>query len=289
MIATWFLLIPVVGVFVVSALVILCFGSRKQGLSKELWQYFLSTALIVGVFLLPALLHPALFVFAIFILGWRCINEMALVFGLQFSKLGQFGVVLCVMCGIWLGVTQQSTILFAILMLALPVYLVGFQRRPTGALALATALAFPLLGVAGLAALVMRHEGAYWVFLLYATVEMNDSMAFLFGRIFGRRPVLPRLSPHKTMEGALAGVVLSGLLAWSLADWLFDLPADQAAVLAALLVSAGVLGDMFTSRLKRVAGVKDFPAVSVLHGGLVDIYDSTLFAAIPLAIWVFYK
>ena len=207
MIATWFLLIPVVGVFVVSALVIHCFGSRKQGLSQELWRYFRSTALIVGMFLVPALLHPALFVLAIFILGWRCINEIALVFGLPFSNRGQIGVVLCVMFGIWLGATQQSMVLFALLSLALPVYFVSLQRRPAGALALAAAVLFPLLAVAGLAALVMRHEGAYWVFLLYATVEMNDSMAFLFGRIFGRRPVLPRLSPHKTMEGALAGVV----------------------------------------------------------------------------------
>ena len=288
MIATWFLLVPVIGVFVVSALIIHCFGSRKAGLSQELWRYFLSTALIVGMFLIPALLHPVLFVLAIFILGWRCINEIALVFGLQFSNLGQIGVVLCVMFGIWLGATQQSVVLCTLLLLALPVYLVSFQRRPTGSLALAAAILFPLLAVAGLAALVMRHEGAYWIFLLYATVEMNDSMAFLFGRIFGRRPVLPRLSPHKTMEGALAGVMLSGVLAWCLAGWLFDLPPDRAAILAVLLVTTGVLGDMFTSRLKRVAGVKDFPAVSVLHGGLVDIYDSTLFAAVPLAIWVYF-
>jgi phosphatidate cytidylyltransferase len=145
-------------------------------------------------------------------------------------------------------------------------------------------LIFPLLAAVSLAQLIYRQDGFLWVFLLYATVETQDSMAFLFGRLFGKRPVLPRLSPRKTSEGVLAGVLFGGAMAAGLAQGLLDRSPSQALGLAALLVFAGLTGDLFTSRLKRVAGVKDFPAISSLHGGVLDIYDSTLFAAIPLAL-----
>jgi phosphatidate cytidylyltransferase len=285
----WFLLLPVAGVFAASALLIHLLGSRQIGLSQELWRYFRSTALIVGLFLVPALLHPALFVLAVFGLGWRCMNEIALVFEVRVSGWRQIGLVAATACGVWVGLAQQTMMVLFMLALACPVYLLTLWKRPGNRLALAAAILFPMLAAAALATLIMRPKGAYLVFLLYATVEMHDSMAFLFGRLFGRRPILPRLSPRKTMEGALAGVILAGLFAWCLAEWLLDLEGSEAVTLAAVLVVSGVLGDMFASRLKRVAGVKDFPAVSVLHGGLLDIYDSTLFAAIPLAILVFFK
>jgi phosphatidate cytidylyltransferase len=146
------------------------------------------------------------------------------------------------------------------------------------------ALLFPLLAAASLTQLIYRADGFLWVFLLYATVETQDSMAFLFGRLFGKRPVLPRLSPHKTSEGVLAGILFGGAMAVTLSHALLGMDIRQSLGVAALLVLAGLFGDLFTSRLKRVAGVKDFSPVSVLHGGLLDIYDSTLFAAVVLAL-----
>jgi len=71
-------------------------------------------------------------------------------------------------------------------------------------------------------------------------------------------------------------------MAWGL----LDLAAGTAFAAAALIVAAGLCGDLFTSVLKRAAHVKDFPPIHRLHrlhGGLLDIYDSTLFAAVPLS------
>ncbi len=287
MTSPWSVLAPVVGLFAFGALMIAVFGRRARhpGVAGELWRYYASTGLIVTGILLPAALHPLLFSLVVVLAAWRCMHELAAVFGLAVPlrislllPLPLLGVVW------WAGNAQISAIPLVLLILAVPVYLAVMQTTRRPYLLWPAALLFPLLAAASLTQLIYRADGFLWVFLLYATVETQDSMAFLFGRLFGKRPVLPRLSPRKTSEGVLAGILFGGAMAAGLAHGLLDLGASQALALAALLVLAGLAGDLFTSRLKRVTGVKDFPAISHLHGGILDIYDSTLFAAIPLAL-----
>lgn len=124
-----------------------------------------------------------------------------------------------------------------------------------------------------------------WVVVLLAGVWSFDSGAYLVGRALGRRPFLPWISPNKTLEGVLGGLVAATLgvaivLVISSHAW------QEALVLGPLLGAAAQAGDLAESLLKRAAGAKDSGTVLPGHGGILDRLDSILFAAPVLAAWV---
>jgi phosphatidate cytidylyltransferase len=159
---------------------------------------------------------------------------------------------------------------------------VVFRRRGQAAAGAFAALV-PLAGSASLALIALRDDAFAWIFLLFLVVEAQDAMAWLFGRLFGRRPLLPSLSPRKTVEGAVAGMLCAVALGASVAVLGLGLAPAPSLALCALLAAAGFAGDVLASLAKRAAGAKDFPPVHALHGGLLDVYDALLFAAMPLA------
>jgi phosphatidate cytidylyltransferase len=114
--------------------------------------------------------------------------------------------------------------------------------------------------------------------LLLGTVVVSDSAQYYTGRAFGRRPLAPAISPKKTIEGALGGVVF-GTLFMTLAGAAV-LPSGPAgrALLGAAIVVLGIIGDLFESRLKRAAGMKDSSHLIPGHGGVLDRIDALLFA-----------
>jgi phosphatidate cytidylyltransferase len=131
----------------------------------------------------------------------------------------------------------------------------------------------------GLLTAVQARHGAYVTLLLIATVVVSDSAQYYSGRAFGRRPLAPTISPKKTIEGAIGGVVF-GTLFMTIAG-LRLLPGAAPVLLAAAglsVVILGICGDLFESRLKRVAGVKDSSSLIPGHGGILDRIDALLFA-----------
>lgn len=122
--------------------------------------------------------------------------------------------------------------------------------------------------------------GTVWIFILLAGTWAGDTAAYFVGKKFGRHKLAPRLSPGKTVEGALGGMAGS-VLAVS-AVYLFYPPAASlfAIILLALLVGFfGMMGDLFESSLKRSAGIKDTGTIIPGHGGVLDRFDSMLFTA----------
>ena len=118
------------------------------------------------------------------------------------------------------------------------------------------------------------------VFLVLLTIIVSDTAQYYTGRAVGRRPLAPRISPKKTVEGAAGGFVGGTLLFVVLGAWWapqMSLPARVALGLA--IVAAGIAGDLFESYLKRRAGVKDSSALIPGHGGVLDRIDALLFAA----------
>jgi len=118
-------------------------------------------------------------------------------------------------------------------------------------------------------------------------VAVSDTAQYYTGRAFGRRKLAPRVSPAKTVEGAVGGLVVAAIAGALLAPrWLGvaaiptrAVPVIDGAVLGAILALAGMVGDLFESFLKRSAGVKDSSALIPGHGGVLDRIDSHLFAA----------
>jgi phosphatidate cytidylyltransferase len=121
-----------------------------------------------------------------------------------------------------------------------------------------------------------RHLLAFFFLVLMG----SDAAAFYGGKAFGRHKLASNVSPGKTWEGAVAGLLASLLLAVAAHYWFFpELPLKFALPLAAVMNIVGVLGDLTESALKRSAGTKDTAKILPGHGGMLDRVDSLLFNA----------
>src|SRR6185369_6473342 len=108
----------------------------------------------------------------------------------------------------------------------------------------------------------------------------GDAGAYYVGRSFGKRKLAPSISPGKTWEGAIGGLVAALAMATLAHFWFFrDLPLKYALPLAAIMTIIGILGDLAESALKRGAGAKDAANILPGHGGILDRLDSLLFNA----------
>jgi len=120
-----------------------------------------------------------------------------------------------------------------------------------------------------------------WAFsiplLLIATIWINDTMAYIAGSFIGKRP-LSSISPNKTWEGTIAGIIISvAIVTKVLGAWI---PIQEKYIFLMSIVAAiaGTFGDLFESKIKRMAGVKDSGNMMPGHGGFLDRFDSILFA-----------
>jgi phosphatidate cytidylyltransferase len=134
------------------------------------------------------------------------------------------------------------------------------------------------LPLASLVAIRVR-VGPAPLFLLIATVIVSDTAQYYAGRAFGRTPLAPRISPAKTVEGALGGLVVAPLaLAFAGIWWSPRMPVVVRGLVGLAIVGFGIAGDLFESMLKRTAGVKDSSTLIPGHGGVLDRIDALLFA-----------
>ena len=123
--------------------------------------------------------------------------------------------------------------------------------------------------------------------LLIGTVVISDSAQYYSGRLLGRTPLAPAISPKKTIEGAIGGLVFG--TAFMVLVGQRVLPYAGLAPLIGLgvfVVIVGICGDLFESRLKRTAGIKDSSSLIPGHGGVLDRIDALLFAAAPFYLYV---
>lgn len=120
--------------------------------------------------------------------------------------------------------------------------------------------------------------GAQLLFFLFLVVWLGDTFAYYAGKNFGRTPLLPRVSPKKTVEGLIGGVIGSILTAAVIHFTFFgEFPLHHALICAAILSLSGVVGDLVESAWKRSSGVKDSGTLIPGHGGILDRLDSILF------------
>ena len=152
-----------------------------------------------------------------------------------------------------------------------------------GALSEVAAAAFPslYLGLPIGAMIAIRETlSREALFLLMLTIFVSDTAQYYTGRMFGRHPLAPAISPKKTVEGAIGGFAFGGVLLGVVGVWwLPGVPALLRAGLGVAVVALGIAGDLFESMLKRSAGLKDSSTLIPGHGGVLDRIDALLFAA----------
>ena len=122
-------------------------------------------------------------------------------------------------------------------------------------------------------------RGMAWTLFVILATWLNDTGAYLVGRSIGRTPLLPRVSPKKTVEGSLGGLVAAAAVgAAGVALFGLGVSPMAGAAIGLALGALGQVGDLAESLLKRQAGVKDSGALIPGHGGVLDRIDALLFA-----------
>lgn len=141
-------------------------------------------------------------------------------------------------------------------------------------------------GFVYLSELLAKISGFVIPLIIIGSIWINDTMAYIVGSLIGKTP-LSIVSPKKTWEGTIGGVILSVTVMWALGYWSQPSSAWLWACIATIAAIAGTSGDLLESKLKRMAGVKDSGNILPGHGGFLDRFDSLLLAT-PF-VWLFLK
>ena len=152
----------------------------------------------------------------------------------------------------------------------------AFEFQSLGILGMLYCGLFPGLGLR-----ILRFEsGSTWFLGLLAIVFSGDTFAYLTGRAFGKNKLLEPVSPKKTIEGAIGGLVGSAVAGAVLGGFFLPDISIVSLILVALVTGAfAQVGDLFESLIKRVADVKDSGSIMPGHGGVLDRLDGVFFAA----------
>jgi phosphatidate cytidylyltransferase len=208
--------------------------------------------------------------FGIMLAGWCLLlfftNQQLQLFGAHLTTIGWWlGLILMVIIPLVILLQSPKTFLqnvgyslFGILYISLPIALLIGLRNKWEELNIDLNLIIPLL--------------------IIFTLWINDTMAYIVGSIIGKTPLTP-VSPKKTWEGTIGGIILAVITMSLIAYFTQKLAVVHTAIIAALASISGTYGDLFESKLKRMAGVKDSGHIMPGHGGFLDRFDSLFFAA----------
>ncbi len=173
---------------------------------------------------------------------------------------------------------------FSIVIACLFIFVLQFIRRDSEQAVVSIAVTlFGLLYIAWFFSFFVKLKfmpnGALLVAFVVLVTKMGDVGAYLIGNTFGKRSLIPRISPNKTVEGTLGGLLFSLVAALASKAYLPSFPYGHLAVLGILLGILALIGDLAESLLKRGCGVKDSGASLSGFGGMLDLMDSMLFTA----------
>ena len=260
-------------------LLLLTLLPASRPVARQLWPVLASEAAILAAGVLPWLLPPLALLAILLVAAARIGFESGTVQGLTAGRDFRFSHAALLAAAVaagWFSPTLPFLITAVPLFLAaLGIVFASSEKTLTGSLARFTV--FPLLPIAAFAHAASEPHLAPLMVLAFFLVEMFDSFSLLGGKLYGRTPLVPRLSPRKTWEGLATGIAAVVLALLCLTAWL-GLPFGRMLLVGLVVVVAAIAGDLLGSRAKRQAGVKDYPAVLAVQGGVLDIADAWLMA-----------
>lgn len=189
----------------------------------------------------------------------------------------------CTLGAMWLPPLGLSIAGIWTLILARKLMTTGRKaQKATWSTQLINLLFYPILPLALLAGASMDPATRPLMLLAFMLTETFDSYALLAGKLVGRTKAFPTLSPGKTVEGLVGGVICLALTAAAVAGFI-DAPIIWGIMIALFVGALGVSGDLAGSHLKRKGGVKDYPVVLSSLGGALDITDAWIAGGAGLA------
>ena len=168
---------------------------------------------------------------------------------------------------------------YLLYLLTLPVLTRG-KLKITGMSAVFCTTVYVILAFSALSAVRTLHNGVFYMFIPFICSWVSDVFAYFVGRLFGKHKLIPEISPKKTVEGSIGGIVfavLAMLLFGFIVDSFFDAITVNYLVLGLMgfvLSIISQIGDLIASSLKREYGVKDYSNLLPGHGGIADRFDS---------------
>ena len=134
-----------------------------------------------------------------------------------------------------------------------------------------------------------QPNAKFYIMLIIFICTINDSVAYFIGKMYGKTPLAPKISPNKTREGALAGLVASVFVGVLVGYFFSVFELWESIILSIILAIGGQIGDLVESYFKRYCQIKDSGKLLPGHGGILDRIDSFLFASWFFFIYVFFK
>ncbi len=247
--------------------------------------------------LIPGLLMVVLWVLLLFLTPplffWFVVTVGALIALKEFFRMigkppgsGVLSVGTCLIPVLAAGGGSPLAVLIGsyLALLGLVVLLIFFYTRFADPLAFLLGSGFSVFYIALCSAFIVLlrflPEGGSWLLLLTAATAGSDTGAYYAGRAFGKRKLCPSISPGKTVNGALGGILAAALAVTLIGCFLVpEVGSIKLALAGVLLALAGIVGDLAESIIKRGTGIKDSGTLLGGHGGLLDRIDSLLFAA----------
>ncbi|HZD59310.1 MAG TPA: phosphatidate cytidylyltransferase [Anaerolineae bacterium] len=256
-------------------------GPLRRGMWVKYGLYFL----IVNTFLLATFMGQPYFyslLLIIVFLGLREFFQMLVGKGISAYK----NVGITVGMGIFLSAILRDTAVFypamllgLVSILLIPIFKGGEESAISNISSTVLGIFYISFLLAHLVLVYKLSHGFYYVAFLFAVLTMNDGFSELFGRSLGKRSMWSQISPNKTYAGSIGGLLsaMAGSLLFSFL--LLDMPIYYAVVSGVLVGISGQLGDLIASVFKRDASIKDFGIILPGHGGILDRFDSLIFAA----------
>jgi len=204
------------------------------------------------------------------------------------SAISSVGYLLCVIYYITLGKDINYKLIFFLLiitvfvLMCIPVLDIKYNFIDIGA----TILVFLYVAVFfGFIVLVnIKNNGNYLVWLIFISSWLCDTAAYYAGRAFGKKKLCPKVSPKKTVEGSIGGVLGSaiacGIFGFIIYSKGITIPVYHLFIIGIVCGGFCQFGDLAASSIKRYVGVKDYSNLIPGHGGILDRFDSILFASV---------
>ena len=238
-------------------------------------------SIVLGVILFLPLLATVLLADIVALLAFVEYAKLARSAGIQISSVPACAATLVTVTTIALAphalpiVLMTSTVVVAVIALT--------EETSEQVLAQVASAAFAILYLGlsiGAIAAVQVQFGPKVLMVLLGAVIVSDTAQYYGGRTIGRRLLAPSISPKKTIEGAVCGVVASAAALLSFGGSVMPgLGSGWHALFGVMIALLGIAGDLFESRLKRASVMKDSSALIPGHGGVLDRIDGLLFAA----------
>jgi phosphatidate cytidylyltransferase len=256
--------------------------NSASDLSARIWVAVPAIAYAIGIIALGGPWFAA----GVLVLGFVCVHELFRMYeGLRPVRLAGFVGLIGLAAAAHFGGEHQ--VLLAVVAFFPVLFLLALAMPDRPEIPLTDGMAITLLGTfwVGLAiahAIMLRdlpHGDGIVIDVLVGTF-IGDTAAYLGGRAFGSRPLAPRISPNKTVEGLACGIAGATFAVWCAGlyqDWLGGW---NALLLGAVVGIVAPIGDLFESKVKRDAGTKDAGTLFGAHGGALDRLDAAFFTLV---------